>query len=616
MQHHLVAFLLHLQRQRAGGGLARGTARRGGFDAVHHCIADQVLDRAGHAVQHRAVDFHGAALDQQAHFLAGLSRGLACHAIEALGQRVELHHARLHQPALHAARQARLRGQVAGGAVKAALQVLLDGGHVVDRLGHHPRQLLEAREAVELERIEFLLVLRVGNARRHLRFRLDLDFAQLPAQARDVVVQFAQVGAHRLQFAVQACARGADFAGFIDQRVERARLHTHQRALRLGGHGRRHRHHHVCRSRHGGQAGGGHRLDDGICLRQRRIGLRVLRHLGQAVDQVRVVRGQQAAGRQRLDMRQDAVVPGIEPLEQLRPDGLLPLPAQAGVEQRLHFMRGLAQRHGTRHARTALERMQRAQHQAAVARIFRRCFPAAQQLAQFGQRALCLFQEDLDQGGIRGAALVRYRRNGRPVRGRQRDNDRVMRCGRQLCGLRSGQCGRLRLVFLRRRQLAQQLRHRAIRLGRRLRRGHRHARTQQRALAKLNQAAAQTGIGFRPDARGKLVQHAAQALDRLLQQAEIAGVHRHRVRAQLQQQGLQRLGDLTHGFQADGGRTALQRVGDAQPQFARARMAFMPPFGDVGGELAQQVVGLLQVDVVERQPDAHRPDDLVVVVLV
>ncbi len=50
-------------------------------------------------------------------------------------------------------------------------------------------------------------------------------------------------------------------------------------------------------------------------------------------------------------------------------------------------------------------------------------------------------------------------------------------------------------------------------------------------------------------------------------------------------------------------------------QLARARMVLVLPLGQVGGELAHQVVGLLQVDVVERQPDAHRANHLVVVVV-
>ena len=48
----------------------------------------------------------------------------------------------------------RLGGQVVFGRLHRALQVALHRGHVVDRLGHHAREFLHAREAVELQRIE------------------------------------------------------------------------------------------------------------------------------------------------------------------------------------------------------------------------------------------------------------------------------------------------------------------------------------------------------------------------------------------------------------------------------------------------------------------------------
>ena len=61
-------------------------------------------------------------------------------------------------------------------------QALLEGGDVVHALGHHAGQFLQAREAVEFERVEFALA---GDrqARGDLRLGLHLDFAQLAAQA-------------------------------------------------------------------------------------------------------------------------------------------------------------------------------------------------------------------------------------------------------------------------------------------------------------------------------------------------------------------------------------------------------------------------------------------------
>ena len=107
----------------------------------------------------------------------------------------------------------------------------LHRGHVVDRLGHHARQFLEAREAVELERIERL---RRGLAR--------------PRGARSICVSACSSMSRswrrrRSRFSVrsrsepliwptsdlEARARDADLAGLVDQAVEQRRAHAHRR---------------------------------------------------------------------------------------------------------------------------------------------------------------------------------------------------------------------------------------------------------------------------------------------------------------------------------------------------------------------------------------------------
>jgi hypothetical protein len=118
---------------------------------------------------------------------------LADDTIEAIGNAAERHHAHRHQFLLHLAVQTRLRDDGRVGVVEVLQQVLLDGGHVVDRFGHHPRQFLEAGEAVELERIEIGVVLSgLRRTRLHLQFGLDLDVAQLPTQTDDVLGQVEQ----------------------------------------------------------------------------------------------------------------------------------------------------------------------------------------------------------------------------------------------------------------------------------------------------------------------------------------------------------------------------------------------------------------------------------------
>ena len=102
---------------------------------------------------------------------------------------------------------------------------------VVHALGHHARQFLQAREAVEFERVEFALA---GDrqARRDLRLGLHLDFAQLAAQAGQVVREVVQRALQRADFVFQARARDRHFAGLVDQAVEDVGAHAHQRRAR------------------------------------------------------------------------------------------------------------------------------------------------------------------------------------------------------------------------------------------------------------------------------------------------------------------------------------------------------------------------------------------------
>ena len=63
----LVALVRQRNGDRAGGVLARCATRLWYFDPMDHAVAQQVFERSGHAVQHGAVDFDGAAHDVQPH---------------------------------------------------------------------------------------------------------------------------------------------------------------------------------------------------------------------------------------------------------------------------------------------------------------------------------------------------------------------------------------------------------------------------------------------------------------------------------------------------------------------------------------------------------------------
>ena len=84
----------------AGLVLAGRGARRGQLDAVHDGIAQHVLERRQHALEHLAVELAGGAVDAHLDFLAGLGRRLPRDARQALHVALERHHARAHQAAL------------------------------------------------------------------------------------------------------------------------------------------------------------------------------------------------------------------------------------------------------------------------------------------------------------------------------------------------------------------------------------------------------------------------------------------------------------------------------------------------------------------------------------
>ncbi len=227
---NFVALLPHVERQLAGLGLAGGAPLGGHFQSVHDRIANQVLKRPRHFLEHAAIELGRRATNIEIDALVELLRDLPRHSIQTLRHVRKRHQPHPHQLLLQITRQARLRGQIGVRALQPLQHVALDHRHVFDRLGQHARQLLQARIAVELERIEVRRFARqLVAARLDLRIGLDLDFAQLRTQPRNVFRQVGQRSLDRADFVFELRARDRDLARLIDQLVEHIGAHANER---------------------------------------------------------------------------------------------------------------------------------------------------------------------------------------------------------------------------------------------------------------------------------------------------------------------------------------------------------------------------------------------------
>ena len=209
-------------RMRPVSGLPRLHALVGLLDAVHDGVAQHVLERRQHALEHLAVELAGGALDAELGALAGVGGGLAHDARQALHVALERHHARAHQAVLQLGDGARLLLQQVLRVLGEVLEQPLDAGHVVGGLGERARELLDRGVAVELERIEVAAV-RAGLVLvpvQDLRLGLDLEVAQLLLQARHRARQLAEVEVERAELLLEAGARDAGFARDVEQLVE------------------------------------------------------------------------------------------------------------------------------------------------------------------------------------------------------------------------------------------------------------------------------------------------------------------------------------------------------------------------------------------------------------
>ena len=451
---HVVAFVREANGDLAFSGFAQRLAASRRFDAVHHAIAQQMLKRGRHAVQHATVHFNGAAFNVQAHRLAGFFGRLPHHPVQPVGNAFELHHAGAQQVALQLPRLAGLGGQAVFGGVHGTLQVALHGGHVVHRLGHHPGEFLHPRETVELQRIEGTIgFFGLRHPRLHLALGLHLDVAQLLTQAVQVVRQVGQRPPQLTQLGLHLGTRDHDLTGLVHQPVEQLGTHPH------GGHGRR-------PHQPSGQAGCGERSIhrqgglhgcrcNGWCViaqathRRGRGGRRWCRGCGlcqrQHVDQRKVFhrrcgpvchhhRRRFAQFIQALHQRIKAGQQGFD-LRRIRHRG-----AQAfGLG--LHAVGHFAQAQSAGQPGTAFEGVEVAQHLAPGGGVVGAGAPLPQGLTQTRQQLLGLFVKNLEQVGVQGVNGVDVVVHRHPVA--------VQHRVRGFCG---GGRGRLRQVNGRQRQ--------------------------------------------------------------------------------------------------------------------------------------------------------------------
>ena len=192
---------------------------------MDHGVAQHVLERRQHALEHLPVELPGRALDLELHFPARFLRRLPDQPPEPLHVALERHHPRTHQAVLQLGDHAALLlQQVLPFPVQVAEQSL-DARDVAGRLRERPRELLDRRIAIELQRVEVLAALAVLLVtEQYLRLGLHLELAQLLAQARHRAPEFRQVELDRGQLLLDAGAEDARLARVVEQVVEQLRI--------------------------------------------------------------------------------------------------------------------------------------------------------------------------------------------------------------------------------------------------------------------------------------------------------------------------------------------------------------------------------------------------------
>jgi len=398
-QHrHVVERLRHANSDASFCRFALCQPNLGLFNAMHHAVAQQVFKGRGDAVEHATVHFNLTAHNVQPHQLAGFFGRLTHHPVKAFGNAFKLHHARAQQIALQFAGLARLGDQTIFGRFHGPLQVALHGSHVVDRLGHHAGEFLHAGVAVKFQRVKGMFHI-ARQPRLHLAFGLQLNVAQLLAQAIQVARQVFERGAQVHQLGLHARAGDHDLTNLVDQTIQQLRAHTHRSShtgLHRGGQARQI--HRTC------QLLSGRWIDDrgkrhqriGLCGYLRRWCGWQLRCL---LNGVLCLRIGTAEGFKALDDRIESGLQGLQV------GAALYVRAQT-LGCRFHAVHHLTQAQGPGQTRTAFEGVQIPQNLGACRAVVRMGHPLAQGGIEQRQQFVSLIRKNRKQIHVDGVHRI------------------------------------------------------------------------------------------------------------------------------------------------------------------------------------------------------------------
>ncbi|MNP37941.1 hypothetical protein D3C76_1314200 [compost metagenome] len=141
--HNVGALMQQAQGNQSLLRLARGQTPLTGLQAMVDGVAQHVLQRRHHALQHAAIHFAFGIADHQLDLLAQFAGHLPDHPLQTWHQTLEWHHARTHQAFLKLAVDPPLLLQQALRILRAQGQGFFEIEQVGRRLEQGPRQLLQ-----------------------------------------------------------------------------------------------------------------------------------------------------------------------------------------------------------------------------------------------------------------------------------------------------------------------------------------------------------------------------------------------------------------------------------------------------------------------------------------
>ncbi len=152
---HFGRLARHADAHRTFGRLAGLAAFCRRLNAVGHGVAQHVLERCLDAVEQVAIHFAMCALHIQLRALALFLGRLTQRAAQVRHHRVERQHARAQQAVLQLGADTRLLDQQRLGLTRQVVEHALNRHQVGYRFGQRARILLQLRETIEFERVEY-----------------------------------------------------------------------------------------------------------------------------------------------------------------------------------------------------------------------------------------------------------------------------------------------------------------------------------------------------------------------------------------------------------------------------------------------------------------------------